>query len=1371
MLAVQAGSAKSNDFCGVLEEDSVPCEGPANVILNEKTCVAQGCCWRINSAGYPSCYTSKESCDYFTASEFKLKPFGAVGTYKLDPKCKHTIAKSEAPIDELTLEVHEEDTTRLRVVIADSKRERHTVPEFVFKRPNAKHMSEKEFAKKTDQEKKKIESEWRSGLLYEYTIKKGAGNGMGLVVTRKSNNEVIFDSTSFKFIFQDQLIRMTTVIGNDKSENGPKIYGLGERVLEFKLPFNKHRNVIFARDKLNTYDENVYGAHPYYIESRVQSKRSFLSHATLFMNSHPMEVTVDEKSLTWNVLGGIVDITVFLGPEPTQLTKQYQELVGRPKMIPFWSLGFHIARYGWPTIQEPEDVVAKMYSHAIPFECLWFDIDYMDDFQDFTFSEKKFPRDRMKRLVDTLHNNQQKIVFILDPGLSDHSPSFDRAMHYHVNDSDPHPGNRMFLLNSTGGIHRGKVWPGAAAYPDFVYSEKARNFWMEEIAKLYESVPFDGLWLDMNDPSDFCHGADAYEHTVYNPEHPNSFDDCHSWPEPNATSVGNYNYEYPPYLINNGLSSDCDKNKGECKPWYLMNGTISMKSTHTNGEAHIKSHNLYGHAEGMATADGIDRIYKSEERSFVLSRGTFPGSGKYVSHWLGDNESTWKSMKKSISGVLSFQLFGVPHTGADICGFWPILKGSEKEELCSRWTQMGAFYPYSRNHHGDKEKQYPYMFEKVEKSTKKYMKLRYELLSYMYTVFARTSCLGEMFWRPLWYEFEIADALDIYNQFMVGHALLVTPVLEPDVASVDGVLPTECNWFDLHTLQEFERESASNEIVKMDAPWDTTPVFIKGGSVLTLHEYRYTTSDTRLSPMTAVAALYRNSAKGDIYIDDGSSVRPGDNFSYMNQKVSVEGELVTVELAGVAGYTGEFGRVTALKLAGIGKNRKDIHTEKRCGRFEKLFYCVSYCPVVGAVKIEDMKFIHEDKALPMYGFSPADLANVSADEIEGDFYMETMERMREMFVEGGEGKYELNSSNQLKVNVKMVFNIRTFDDQKFPSTFTAKKRVIAPPKKKAGAERKKATDRSAQAPSFGNLGEVKQMYLDGMKETNPLPFHFSYPTECAKYYVTAAKRFGRKAYVLIQLSTGSQDGKCKSSYFSESVKVVLEMDRFDNVVRAIFVPIKSLENDNPLQLSAKALKKAVDIEDGMVTSKKGSIVINLWKAGEKLNSKPRFGLSVARKESSVPVFDMTNNDLVSGDDGFFKVQSTSHASKLDLATTFGSHSYSSFTNKPVGPSGYKLYHQGHTSTYNLSPKEVDIDYGILPSYIEALTTTSEKTERLCHAVIADTAEAFDVVLMPENKLDHISFDHSLKLFIHLGPDCDALPEQALNVFLEAIEAK
>ena len=87
-------------------------------------------------------------------------------------------------------------------------------------------------------------------------------------------------------------------------------------------------------------------------------------------------------------------------------------------------------------------------------------------------------------------------------------------------------------------------------------------------------------------------------------------------------------------------------------------------------------------------------IETQNKRPFILSRSTSLGHGKYGFHWLGDNESTYKDMKNGVNGIFQFQIYGVPLTGDDICGF----NGNSWDELCARWMTMGAFFPFARNH-------------------------------------------------------------------------------------------------------------------------------------------------------------------------------------------------------------------------------------------------------------------------------------------------------------------------------------------------------------------------------------------------------------------------------------------------------------------------------------------------------------------------------------------------------------------------------------------------------------------------------------------------------------------------------------------------
>ncbi len=141
-----------------------------------------------------------------------------------------------------------------------------------------------------------------------------------------------------------------------------------------------------------------------------------------------------------------------------------------------------------------------MRAARMPHDAQWNDIDHMDAHKDFTLDPATFAAGEVAAMVADLHAHHQRYVIIVDPGIAsaaggeDYAPLAAGLRH------------QVFIRDKTGKAPaQGRVWPGDVYFPDFLHPN-ASAYWGEQLAAFHERVPFDGVWLDMNEPSNFCDG-------------------------------------------------------------------------------------------------------------------------------------------------------------------------------------------------------------------------------------------------------------------------------------------------------------------------------------------------------------------------------------------------------------------------------------------------------------------------------------------------------------------------------------------------------------------------------------------------------------------------------------------------------------------------------------------------------------------------------------------------------------------------------------------------------------------------------------------------------------------------------------------------
>ncbi|KAL9614199.1 MAG: hypothetical protein Q9167_001287 [Letrouitia subvulpina] len=683
-------------------------------------------------------------------------------------------------------------------------------------------------------------------------------------VYRKSTGDSLLTTAGTKLIFENQFIEFASSLPDNYN-----LYGLGESIHGFRLG-NNFTKTMYAADIGDPIDLNIYGSHPFYLDTRyyevgdqgdltlvtsnetnVTADYVSYSHGVYHRNAHGQEILLRPTNITWRLLGGSIDLYVYAGPTQPEVTSAFQtSAIGLPAMQQYFTFGYHQCRWGYANWSQLQEVVDAHERFDIPLENIWTDIDYMNQYRDFDNDPIRYGYDEGANFLSKLHASGRHYIPIIDSAIYVPNPE-NASDAYEVFNNGNSTGS--FITNPDGSLYIGDVWPGYTVFPDWL-SGGAGKWWSDEMTAWHDKVAFDGAWIDMSEVSSFCAGSCGSGNITLNPIHPpfqlpgEPGNVIYDYPEgfnlTNATEAaaaasasssqkaaasptssntdylrttptpGIRNVDYPPYIINNVQGA-------------LGSKAVAPNATHEDGTEEYEVHNLFGHGILNATYYALLAAIPGK-RPFIIGRSTFAGSGKWAGHW------------------------------------------------GNRWMSLSAFFPFYRNHNTlTARSQEAYIWASVADASRNAMRIRYSILPYMYTLFYLAHNTGSTVMRALAWEFPLDPSLaNADRQFFLGPALLVTPVLAQGATSVDGVFPGAGRgeiYYDWYTHSPIQTSPGQN--VTIDAPLGHIPLYIRGGNIIPTQEPALTTRDSRKTPWGVITALnHEGSASGVLYVDDGESL-------------------------------------------------------------------------------------------------------------------------------------------------------------------------------------------------------------------------------------------------------------------------------------------------------------------------------------------------------------------------------------------------------------------------------------------------------------------------------------------------------------------
>ena len=524
------------------------------------------------------------------------------------------------------------------------------------------------------------------------------------------------------------------------------------------------------------------------------------------------------------------DLYLLSGGNENAICKEFRTLIGRSYIPPRWAFGLAQSRWGYKTEEDVREVARQYKEHDLPLDMICMDIEYMQDYADFTVNKERFPD--LTKLSADLKAQGIRLVPIIDAGVR-----------VDPNDSTCTEGleKGYFCKKADGTPFVAAVWPGKAYFADFLRPEVRE--WFGHKYKTLTDCGIEGFWNDMNEPSLF-----------YSPER------LHAFLNDMAALREKDNIEQEEFFLRvvGGAMG-------------LMNSPADYASFYheVDGQKvrHDQVHNLYGGSMTRAAGEAFADL-RPGQRTLLYSRSSFIGSHRYGGIWLGDNNSSWAQLLANIQMMPSVQMCGFLYSGADLCGF----SSDTTPDLALRWLEFGLLTPLMRNHSavGTRMQEY-YRFPEVLPAVRNMIRLRYALLPYLYSEFMKAALENTSYFRPLALDYPAdADAREVEDQLLLGEGLMAAPVYVQNAHGRHVYLPEPMKLLRLRAVDDYDEEILPAGHHYIRCALDEVLLFLRPGHIVPVAQPANNTSELDDASLTLWSFLPDGeSAEYRMYRDDG----------------------------------------------------------------------------------------------------------------------------------------------------------------------------------------------------------------------------------------------------------------------------------------------------------------------------------------------------------------------------------------------------------------------------------------------------------------------------------------------------------------------